>query len=46
VNIRHIKMVPTKWNQGGGTALHTTCQAVTYKFIENSGNKAAKKRRS
>lgn len=43
VNIRNIKMIPTKGNQGGGTALKTTCQAVTYKFIENSGNKNAKK---
>jgi type IV pilus assembly protein PilO len=43
VNIRNIKMVPTKGDQGGGKALTTTCQAVTYKFIENSGNKEAKK---
>jgi type IV pilus assembly protein PilO len=43
VNIRNIKMVPTKGDQGGGKALKTTCQAVTYKFIENSGNKGAKK---
>jgi type IV pilus assembly protein PilO len=42
VNIRNIKMVPTKGNLGGGKALKTTCQAVTYKFIENSGNKKAK----
>jgi type IV pilus assembly protein PilO len=42
VNIRNIKMVPTKGNLGGGKALKTTCQAVTYKFIENGGNKKAK----
>jgi type IV pilus assembly protein PilO len=42
VNIRNIKMVPTKGDQGGGKALKTTCQAVTYKFIENGGNKKAK----
>jgi type IV pilus assembly protein PilO len=41
VNIRNIKMVPTKGDQGGGKALKTTCQAVTYKFIENGGNKKA-----
>jgi len=38
VNIRDIKMVPTTQKDSGG-ALTTTCQAVTYKFIETAGSK-------
>lgn len=33
VNIRNIKMVPER-KKGSGNALNTSCQAVTYKFIE------------
>lgn len=45
VNIRSIKMVPTRSGEGGGQGLRTTCQAVTYKFIEDSGKKKNKKKR-
>jgi type IV pilus assembly protein PilO len=38
VNIRDIKMVPAGQKDIGG-ALTTTCQAVTYKFIETAGSK-------
>jgi type IV pilus assembly protein PilO len=38
VNIRDIKMVPQSNKESNGT-LATTCQAVTYKFVENSGKK-------
>ncbi|MDA8142036.1 MAG: type 4a pilus biogenesis protein PilO [Desulfobacteraceae bacterium] len=34
VNIRGIKMTPSSQKDQGGNALTTTCQAVTYKFIE------------
>lgn len=36
VNIRNIKMAPASNKDSGGT-LNTSCQAVTYKFVENSG---------
>jgi type IV pilus assembly protein PilO len=36
VNIRDIKMAPQS-KQDGGNDLVTTCQAVTYKFIESTG---------
>jgi type IV pilus assembly protein PilO len=44
VNIRDIKMAPAASKESGGI-LSTSCQAVTYKFIENSG-KTQKSRRS
>jgi type IV pilus assembly protein PilO len=34
VNIRNIKMVPNKGTNAGAMDLTTTCQAVTYKFLE------------
>jgi type IV pilus assembly protein PilO len=37
VNIRDIKMAPASKKEGRGI-LTTSCQAVTYKFIQNSGN--------
>jgi type IV pilus assembly protein PilO len=36
VNIRNIKMSPQS-QKDGGNELMTTCQAVTYKFIETTG---------
>ena len=36
VNIRDVKMSPASQKDSGG-ALNTSCQAVTYKFVENSG---------
>lgn len=38
VNIRNITMVPEKQKEGGGL-LKTTCQAVTYKFVESTAPK-------
>jgi len=38
VNIRDITMKPVKQKGGGEEELVTTCQAVTYKFIESSGS--------
>jgi type IV pilus assembly protein PilO len=38
VNIRDIKMVPAGQKDTSGT-LTTSCQAVTYKFIETAGSK-------
>ncbi len=38
VNIRDMKMVPAGQKDSGGT-LSTACQAVTYKFIETTGNR-------
>jgi type IV pilus assembly protein PilO len=43
VNIRDIKMAPASQNDNGGV-LTTSCQAVTYKFIENSGKKNQSRR--
>jgi type IV pilus assembly protein PilO len=43
VNIRDIKMSPASLKEGGGT-LTTSCQAVTYKFVENSGKQQPKRR--
>jgi type IV pilus assembly protein PilO len=34
VNIRNVKMVPAGKKGGSSNALNTSCQAVTYKFIE------------
>jgi type IV pilus assembly protein PilO len=42
VNIRNIKMAPASKDIGG--ILTTSCQAVTYKFIENSGKKKQSRR--
>ena len=42
VNIRDIKMAPTK---SGSTTLTTSCQAVTYKFLEESRRTGAQTRR-
>jgi type IV pilus assembly protein PilO len=36
VNIRDIKMTPAS-KDGGGNDLVTSCQAVTYKFVESAG---------
>jgi type IV pilus assembly protein PilO len=41
VNIRNIKMSPQS-RKDGGNELMTTCQAVTYKFVESSGAAAKK----
>ncbi len=38
VNIRNVRMSPEGQKDGGGT-LMTSCQAVTYKFIESAGKK-------
>ena len=43
VNIRNIKMAPAK-KEGGDNALNTSCQAVTYKFVETTGKTKKKKR--
>jgi type IV pilus assembly protein PilO len=43
VNIRDIKMAPASQKDGGGI-LTTSCQAVTYKFIQNSGNNKQSRR--
>ena len=43
VNIRDIKMSPAAKKDGGGI-LTTSCQAVTYKFVENSGKQPPKGR--
>lgn len=43
VNIRNIKMAPAS-KEGNSNTLNTTCQAVTYKFIEKTAN--TKKKRS
>jgi len=43
VNIRDIKMSPASLKEGSGT-LTTSCQAVTYKFVENSGKQQPKRR--
>lgn len=43
VNIRDIKMTPSKGTAARATELNTTCQAVTYQFIE-AGAKKTKKR--
>jgi type IV pilus assembly protein PilO len=43
VNIRDIKMSPESRKEKGG-ALITSCQAVTYKFVENSGKQKPKRR--
>jgi type IV pilus assembly protein PilO len=48
VNIRNIKMLPGKDKAAGGSKLKTTCQAVTYQFIEAQGpakKKTTKRRR-
>ncbi len=34
VNIRNIKLTTGSSKDGGGTILNTTCQAVTYRFLE------------
>ena len=46
VNIRDIKMLPASQKEGGGGILTTSCQAVTYKFVENSGKQQPPKRRT
>lgn len=43
VNIRNIAMMPAR-KKGSGGELTTTCQAVTYKFIESSGKQQPKRR--
>lgn len=45
VNIRNIKMVPASKGKEGGTSntLNTSCQAVTYKFIEKAAQPGRKK---
>ena len=45
VNIRDIKMKPGKGSGPAGTTLNTTCQAVTYKFIEAEGKKGQRRGR-
>lgn len=45
VNIRNIKMAPSKGKKGGGSVLKTSCQAVTYKFIERSDKKEKGKKK-
>jgi type IV pilus assembly protein PilO len=45
VNIRNIKMVPQKGTNAGATDLKTTCQAVTYQFIESKPGQAGKRGR-
>lgn len=45
VNIRDIKMVPSKDATSGGADLTTTCQAVTYQFIEAGAKKTQKRGR-
>jgi type IV pilus assembly protein PilO len=42
VNIRNIKIAPQSQKKSG--ALITSCQAVTYKFIESGGKKNVKRR--
>ena len=44
VNIRDIKMLPASQKEGGGGILTTSCQAVTYKFVENSGKQQPSRR--
>ena len=44
VNIRGIKMAPASGNEKGRNDLITSCQAVTYKFVEE--NKGSKGNRS
>jgi type IV pilus assembly protein PilO len=43
VNIRNIKMMPASNKESGG-ALTTSCQAVTYKFVEKSGGQKPSRR--
>ena len=43
VNIRNVSIVPKK-DKSGAMALATKCQAVTYKFVEASGNKKRSRR--
>ncbi|MEJ2660310.1 MAG: type 4a pilus biogenesis protein PilO [Desulfobacteraceae bacterium] len=43
VNIRDVKMMPASQKESGG-ALTTSCQAVTYKFVENSGKQQPSRR--
>jgi type IV pilus assembly protein PilO len=43
VNIRDVKMMPASQKESGG-ALTTSCQAVTYKFVENSGKQQPRRR--
>ena len=45
VNIRNIKMKPDKEVTASGLNLKTTCQAVTYQFIEADPNKKQRKGR-
>lgn len=45
VNIRDIKMKPGKGGTVAGTSLTTTCQAVTYQFIEAEPKKANRRGR-
>ena len=45
VNIRDIKMKPNKEVTAGGLSLTTTCQAVTYQFIEADPNRQQRKGR-
>jgi len=44
VNIRDIKMSPAK-RDSDSSELNTTCQAVTYKFVETTGNVRNKRKR-
>jgi type IV pilus assembly protein PilO len=43
VNVRDVKMVPAAQKDSSGV-LNTSCQAVTYKFVENSGNQQPSRR--
>lgn len=43
VNIRNIKMVPSSKKDESSSALNTSCQAVTYKFIEKAAKPGRKK---
>jgi type IV pilus assembly protein PilO len=43
VNIRDVKMMPASQKDSGGE-LNTSCQAVTYKFVENSGKQQSNRR--
>lgn len=43
VNIRNIKMVPASKKGGNSNTLNTSCQAVTYKFLEKTAQPGRKK---
>lgn len=45
VNIRDVKMIPSKSTKSGTPDLKTTCQAVTYQFIEAKPGQTQKRGR-